>query len=235
MKRVTLELGGNDAAIVMPDADWASIIPQLFWGAVGNSGQWCVGIKRLYVHRAFHPQFVDAFVTYARQQKLGDGLDPETTVGPVQNRMQFDKVKGILEDIKAKGYKVVLGGEVDPGRPGYFIPVTVVDNPPEDALIVQEEQFAPIVPIIAYDEVDDVVARANDSPFGLGGSVWGRDTAAAVAVANRLETGMVWVNEIHTQGVDIPFGGHKQSGLGTEHGKEGRQLFTNPKTILIRK
>ena len=235
IKRLTLELGGNDAAIVMPDADWQSIIPQLFWGAVGNSGQWCVGIKRLYVHRSYHEAFVKAFVGYAEQQKMGDGLDPEVTLGPVQNRMQFDKVRSFLDDIKANGQKVVLGGEVDEGRPGYFIPVTVVDNPPDDAKIVREEQFAPIVPILAYDDVDDAVRRANDSPFGLGGSVWGRDTAAAVAVANRLETGMVWVNEIHTQGVDIPFGGHKQSGLGTEHGNEGRQLFTNPKTVLIRK
>ncbi|SDG23461.1 aldehyde dehydrogenase family protein [Dyella sp. 333MFSha] len=235
IKRLTLEMGGNDAAIVLPDADWRSIVPALFWGAVGNSGQWCVGIKRLYVHRSFHADFVDAFVAYARRQKLGDGLDPEVTVGPVQNKMQFDKVVTFLDDIKANGQKIVLGGEIDPNRPGYFIPVTVVDNPPEDSKIVQEEQFAPIVPIIAYDDVDDVIERANDSPFGLGGSVWGRDTAAAVAVANRLETGMVWVNEIHTQGVDVPFGGHKQSGVGTEHGSEGRQLFTNPKTILIRK
>ena len=166
---------------------------------------------------------------------MGDGLDPEVTVGPVQNRMQFDKVRDLLDDIRANGQRVVLGGEVDAGRPGYFIPVTVVDNPPDDARIVREEQFSPIVPILVYDDVDDAVRRANDSPFGLGGSVWGRDTAAAVAVANRLETGMVWVNEIHTQGVDIPFGGHKQSGLGTEHGDEGRRLFTNPKTVLIRK
>jgi acyl-CoA reductase-like NAD-dependent aldehyde dehydrogenase len=235
VKRLTLEMGGNDAAIVLPDADWEAIVPQLFWGAIGNSGQWCVGIKRLYVHRSFQPQFVQAFVDYARRQKLGDGLDPEVGVGPVQNKMQFDKVRTFLDDIKANGYKVALGGEVDEGRPGYFIPVTVVDNPPEHSKIVQEEQFGPIVPIIAYDDVEDVIERANDSPFGLGGSVWGRDSKAAVAVANRLETGMVWVNEIHTQGVDIPFGGHKQSGLGTEHGLEGRQLFTNPKTVLIRK
>lgn len=235
VKRLTLEMGGNDAAIVLPDADWKSVIPQLFWGAVGNSGQWCVGIKRLYIHRAYHDEFVAAFVDYARQQKLGDGLDPEVTVGPVQNRMQFDKVREFLDDIKANGQKIVLGGEVDDSRPGYFIPVTVVDNPPEDSKIVQQEQFGPIVTIIVYDDVDDVVARANDSPFGLGGSVWGRDTRAAVAVANRLETGMVWVNEIHTQGVDIPFGGHKQSGVGTEGGHEGRLLFTNPKTVLIKK
>ncbi|SEI52496.1 aldehyde dehydrogenase family protein [Pseudomonas sp. NFR16] len=235
VKRLTLEMGGNDAAIVMPDADWKSIIPQLFWGAIGNSGQWCVGIKRLYIHRSFHAPFVAAFVEYARQQKLGNGLDAEVTVGPVQNKMQFDKVRTFLDDIKANGQNIVLGGEVDESRPGYFIPVTVVDNPPEQSKIVQEEQFGPIVPIIVYDEVDDVIERANDSPFGLGGSVWGRDTRAAVAVANRLETGMVWVNEMHTQGVDIPFGGHKQSGVGTEQGHEGRLLFTNPKTVLIKK
>ncbi|MFD1698986.1 aldehyde dehydrogenase family protein [Halopseudomonas phragmitis] len=235
VKRLTMEMGGNDAAIVMPDADWQAIIPQLYWGAVGNSGQWCVGIKRLYVHSSYRNEFVAAFVEYARQQVMGDGLDPNVTVGPVQNKMQYDKVRSFLDDIKANGYKVVLGGEVDESRPGYFIPVTVVDNPPESSMIVQQEQFGPIVPIIAYDDVDDVVARANDSPFGLGGSVWGRDTQAAVAVANRLETGMVWVNEIHTQGIDIPFGGHKQSGIGTEHGHEGRLLFTNPKTVLIKK
>ncbi|UTH37887.1 aldehyde dehydrogenase family protein [Pseudomonas sp. KHPS1] len=235
VKRLTMEMGGNDAAIVMPDADWQAIIPQLYWGAVGNSGQWCVGIKRLYVHSSYRAEFVTAFVEYAQQQVMGDGLDPNVTVGPVQNKMQYDKVRSFLDDIKANGYKVVLGGEVDESRPGYFIPVTVVDNPPESSMIVQQEQFGPIVPIIAYDDVDDVVARANDSPFGLGGSVWGRDTQAAVAVANRLETGMVWVNEIHTQGIDIPFGGHKQSGIGTEHGHEGRLLFTNPKTVLIKK
>ncbi|MDZ4190939.1 aldehyde dehydrogenase family protein [Ectopseudomonas chengduensis] len=235
VKRLTMEMGGNDAAIVMPDADWQAIIPQLYWGAVGNSGQWCVGIKRLYVHSSYRNEFVAAFVEYAQQQVMGDGLDPAVTVGPVQNKMQYDKVRSFLDDIKANGYKVALGGEVDESRPGYFIPVTVVDNPPESSMIVQQEQFGPIVPIIAYDDVDDVVARANDSPFGLGGSVWGRDTQAAVAVANRLETGMVWVNEIHTQGVDIPFGGHKQSGIGTEHGHEGRLLFTNPKTVLIKK
>lgn len=174
-------------------------------------------------------------MNYARLQTLGDGLDPATKVGPVQNKMQFDKLRGFLDDIKANGYKVALGGEIDESRPGYFIPVTVVDNPPENSMIVQEEQFGPIVPILAYDDVDDVVERTNASPYGLGGSVWGRDTQAAIAVANRIESGMVWVNEIHTQGVDITFGGQKQSGLGTEGGHEGRLLFTNPKTILIRK
>ena len=235
MKRVTLEMGGNDAAIVLPDADYKTAIPQLFWGAVGNSGQWCVGIKRLYVHNSVHADFVKEFVEFAAHQKLGNGLDEGVTVGPIQNKMQFDKLKTFLADIRANGQKIVYGGEIDENRPGYFFPVTVVDNPPEDSKIVQEEQFGPIVPIVAYDDVDDVIQRANNTEFGLGGSVWGRDKTAAVAVANRLDTGMVWVNEIHTQGVDVPFGGHKQSGLGTEHGDAGRKLFTNAKTILIRK
>jgi acyl-CoA reductase-like NAD-dependent aldehyde dehydrogenase len=144
VKRVTLELGGNDAAIILPDADWKPIIPQLFWGAIGTSGQWCVGIKRLYVHSSFHKGFVEAFVDYAKQQKLGDGLDPTVTIGPVQNKMQFDKLKSFLDDIKANGQKIALGGEIDESQQGYFIPVTVVDNPPEDARIVQEEQFCQI-------------------------------------------------------------------------------------------
>ncbi|MCE7057212.1 aldehyde dehydrogenase family protein [Algoriphagus sp. AGSA1] len=235
VKRLTLEMGGNDAAIVLPDADWKTIVPQLFWGAVGNLGQWCVGIKRLYVHSSFRKEFVAEFVDYAKKQKLGNGMDADVVLGPVQNKMQYEKVKTFLADIKANGQNIVLGGDVDDNQPGYFIPVTVVDNPSEQSKIVQEEQFGPIVPIIEYDDVDDVINRANNSPFGLGGSVWGQNTKAAVEVANQLETGMVWVNEIHTQGVDIPFGGHKQSGLGTEQGHEGRLLFTNPKTVLIKK
>lgn len=235
VKRVTLELGGNDAAIVLPDADYKAIIPQLFWGAFGHQGQWCVGIKRLYVPRVFHAEFVKEFVDYAKTVKVGDGLDPEVGVGPVQNKMQFDKLKTFIEDIKANGQKIVLGGEIDESQSGYFFPITVVDNPPENSKIVKEEQFGPILPIIVYDDVDDAVNRANDSIYGLGGSVWGRDTKAAVAVANRIEAGMVWVNEIHTQGVDVPFGGVKQSGMGTEQGHEGRLLFTNAKTVLIHK
>jgi acyl-CoA reductase-like NAD-dependent aldehyde dehydrogenase len=156
-------------------------------------------------------------------------------MGPVQNKMQFEKLKGFLADIKANGQNIVLGGEIDESQLGYFFPITIVDNPPEDSKIVQEEQFGPILPILVYDEVDDAVDRANASIYGLGGSVWGRDTKAAVAVANRVEAGMVWVNEIHTQGVDIPFGGVKQSGMGTEQGDEGRLLFTNAKTVLIHK
>ncbi len=235
LKRITLELGGNDAAIVLADADWESIVPTLFWAAFGNSGQWCIASKRIYVHRSIHAAFVKAFVEFAKDKKVGDGMDPATDLGPIQNRMQFDKLKSLFADVKANGYAVPLGGEIDESLAGNFVPVTIVDNPPEDSRIVQEEPFGPILPILAFDDVDEVVAKANASPFGLAGSVWGRDRAAAIAVAKRLETGTVWVNEIHIHGIDIPFGGHKQSGMGVENGAEGLAEFTNTKTYMFHK
>jgi len=235
LKRITLELGGNDAAIVLDDADWEAIIPTLFWAAFGNSGQWCIATKRLYVHRSLHARFVESFVASARQQTVGDGMLESTDLGPIQNRMQYDKLRSLFDDVRAKGYKVPLGGTIDETLAGNFVPVTIVDNPPEDSRIVQEEPFGPILPIIAFDDIDEVVAKANASPFGLAGSVWGRDRERAISVAKRLETGTVWVNEIHIHGIDIPFGGHKQSGMGVENGHEGLCEFTNTKTYMFKK
>ncbi|MFM0649116.1 aldehyde dehydrogenase family protein, partial [Paraburkholderia bryophila] len=235
LKRVTLELGGNDAAIVLGDADYKAIIPTLFWAAFGNSGQWCIAIKRLYVHSSIHADFVREFVAYAKEQKVGDGMNSSTDLGPIQNRMQYNKLVDLFQDVKANGYAVPLGGTIDPSLAGNFVPVTVVDNPPENSRIVQEEPFGPILPIVSFDDVDDVVARANASNFGLAGSVWGKDRDTAIAVANRLETGTVWVNEIHIHGIDIPFGGHKLSGMGVENGHEGLCEFTNTKTLMFKK
>ena len=235
IKRVTLELGGNDAAIVLEGADWQPLVPTLFWAAFGNSGQWCIASKRLYVHRSIHADFVKAFVEYGRTKTVGDGMDAGTDLGPIQNRMQYDKLRDLFADTKANGYATPLGGTIDETLAGNFVPVTVVDNPPENSRIVREEPFGPIVPIIAFDTVDEVVAKANDTQFGLAGSVWGPDRDAAIAVARRLETGTVWVNEIHIHGLEIPFGGHKQSGLGVENGAEGLAEFTNSKTLMFRK
>lgn len=235
LKRVTLELGGNDAAIVMADADYKSIIPTLFWAAFGNSGQWCIAVKRLYVHASIHREFVDAFVAFAREHKVGDGMDPSTHLGPIQNRMQYGKLKDMFADIRANAYKVPLGGEIDESLRGNFVPITVVDNPPDSSRIVREEPFGPVLPILSWETVDEVVDRANDTPFGLAASVWGGDRERAVAIARRLEAGTVWVNEIHIHGVAIPFGGHKQSGLGVENGLEGLSEFTNTKTFMFKK
>jgi len=235
LKRITLELGGNDAAIVLDDADWEAIIPTLFWAAFGNSGQWCIATKRLYVHRSLHARFVEAFVNYASKQVVGDGMLPGSDLGPIQNRMQYDKLRSLFDDVREKGYRVPLGGTIDESLAGNFVPVTIVDDPPEDSRIVQEEPFGPILPIIAFDEIDEVVAKANATQFGLAGSVWGRDRERAIGVAKRLETGTVWVNEIHIHGIDIPFGGHKQSGMGVENGHEGLCEFTNTKTYMFKK
>ena len=235
LKRITLELGGNDAAIVLADADWEAIVPVLFWAAFGNSGQWCIATKRIYVHESIHAAFVKAFVAFAKTQKVGDGMSADTDLGPIQNRMQYGKLLDLFRDVKEKGYQVALGGTIDESLAGNFVPVTIIDNPPEDSRIVQEEPFGPILPILSFQDVDEAVAKANDSPFGLAGSVWGRDRNAAIAVAKRLETGTVWVNEIHIHGVDIPFGGHKQSGMGVENGQEGLAEFTNTKTYMFHK
>ncbi|WP_020683851.1 aldehyde dehydrogenase family protein [Marinobacterium rhizophilum] len=235
LKRITLELGGNDAAVVLDDADWESIIPTLFWAAFGNSGQWCIAVKRLYVHSSIHTQFVKAFVQFAQDKKVGNGMDPTTDLGPIQNKMQYDKLVSLFRDTQKQGYKVPLGGVIDESLAGNFVPITIVDNPPEDSRIVQEEPFGPILPIIAFNDVDDVVARVNATPYGLAGSVWGRDRARAIEVSKRIQAGTVWVNEIHIHGVDIPFGGHKMSGMGVENGHEGLCEFTNTKTYMFKK
>lgn len=234
LKRITLELGGNDAAIVLPGADHKALVPTLFWAAFGNSGQWCVAVKRLYVHSSVYREFLDDFVAYAKERVVGNGLDPQTELGPVQNTMQYNKLLDLLADIRKNGYNVPIGGTIDEGRPGNFVPVTVVDNPPDDSRIVREEPFGPVLPILSYDDVDEVISRANDTQSGLGGSVWG-PADQAEEVARQLQTGTVWVNEIHVHGVDLPFGGHKQSGMGVENGIEGLSEFTNPQTLMLKK
>jgi acyl-CoA reductase-like NAD-dependent aldehyde dehydrogenase len=228
-------MGGNDPAIVLADCDWRQALPDLFWAAFGNSGQWCIAIKRLYVHSSIHKEFVDAFVDFAKEMRVGDGMDPSTDLGPIQNKMQYNKLLDLFADTRERGYNIRLGGTIDESLAGNFVPVTIVDNPPEDSRIVQEEPFGPILPIIAFDNIDDVVERANATSFGLAGSVWGGDRDQAISVAKRLETGTVWVNEIHIHGIDIPFGGHKLSGMGVENGREGLAEFTNTKAYMFHK
>ncbi|MBM2323204.1 MULTISPECIES: aldehyde dehydrogenase family protein [Marivita] len=235
LKRVTLELGGNDPAILMPNTDYKPLIPSLFDAAFGNSGQWCIAIKRLYVHDSIYDQFLKDFVAYASDKVVGDGMDPNTDLGPIQNKMQYGKLLDMFADVKANGCKIALGGEIDVSLPGNFVPITIVDNPPRDSRIVREEPFGPILPLVRWTDLEDVIADANNTDFGLAASVWGPDRDKAIEVANRIEAGTVWVNEIHIHGIDIPFGGHKQSGMGVENGKEGLQEFTNTKTYMFKK
>jgi len=224
VKRVTLELGGNDAAIVLDDVDPKLAAQKVYTGAMTNAGQICVAVKRAYVPDAMYDEFCDEIASLASQAIVDDGSKQGTQVGPIQNRMQFEKVKEILADAKEKG-KVIAGGEpLD--RPGFFIPPTIVRDLPEDAKLVREEQFGPVLPILKYSDIDDVIARANNSEFGLGGTVWGSDLARATAVAMKVDSGTVWVNQHLAIDANIPFRGSKQSGLGGELGQEGFNEYT---------
>lgn len=234
LKRLTLELGGNDAAIVLSDADVEAIAPAIFWGAFANNAQYCLAIKRLYIHEDVYDRLAHALVKLAQETRVGPGDMEGVQLGPVQNRRQFERLKALLEDTRSAGYRILAGGEVADGS-GYFFPVTLVDNPPDSARVVREEPFGPILPLLKFRDVDDAIARANDSEYGLGGSVWGRDAEAAMQVALRLNTGTVWVNQIHTLGPRKPMAGHKQSGVGIENGVEGLLEYTVPRTVSLKR
>lgn len=231
IKRVALELGGNDPAIVMPDADVEAAAPALFWAAFQNSAQFCVATKRLYVHESIYDRFCEALVSYARTVKVGSGQAPDSGLGPVQNRAQYLKVCDLIDDSRKQGYRFLLGGAM-PQQTGYFVPITIVDNPPDNARCVVEEPFGPILPILKYSTLDEVVMRANASRYGLASSVWGRDEQAAADVGRRLDAGVVWINCIHLLSPTIPMGGVKESGLGVENGAQGLAHYCNLQTLV---
>lgn len=231
IKRVALELGGNDPAIVLPDVDVQAAAPALFWAAFQNSAQFCVATKRLYVHESIYAPFCEALVAYARTVSVGDGMLPGTGLGPVQNRVQYRKVCDLIEDSRRNGHRFLLGGDV-PDQPGYFVPITLIDNPPDDARCVTEEAFGPILPVLKYSDIDEVLRRANASRYGLAASVWGSDEQAAEAVARRIESGVVWVNCIHVLSPHVAMGGMKESGLGVENGVQGLSHYCNTQTVV---
>lgn len=234
LKRVTLELGGNDAAIVMPDVDVAEVAEKLFWAAFNNNGQICIATKRMYVHKDIYEPLRDALVAYAKTVKVGDGSEQGTQIGPINNVAQYNRVLELIQDAKDNGYSFLIGGE-KADVPGYFIPVTILDNPPEHSRIVQEEQFGPVLPLIKFDDLEDVIARANATDYGLGGSVWSEDEDKAFEIAQRIASGTVWVNETQHLTPTSAFGGMKQSGVGVEGGVEGLLEYTNAQTIVRKK
>jgi aldehyde dehydrogenase (NAD+) len=231
LKRLTLELGGNDAGIVLPDADIAKTAQRVAGSAFFNAGQVCIALKRLYVHRSIYEEMCAALAKEVGALVVGDGLEQGVTVGPLQNAMQYEKAKKYLDAARRDG-KIVVGGKAKDG-PGYFLEPTLVRDITDGSPLVDEEQFAPILPVIAYDDVDDVLARANASEYGLGGSIWSSDDAKADAVAARMESGTVWINHHTHFGPNIPFAGAKQSGVGTEFGREGLLEFAQ-RTVVSR-
>lgn len=233
LKRITLELGGNDAGIVLDDVNPKEAAQKLFDSAFQNSGQVCIAMKRLYVHENIYDEVCEELATIANDTIIGDGLEQGTKLGPLNNKMQYDKVKALIEDAKKEG-NVIAGGEF-PDKPGYFIRPTIVRDIKEGSRLVDEEQFGPVLPVMSFSDEGEAVERANASAWGLGGSVWSANPERAYALAEQMDTGTVWINKHAELDPTIPFGGAKMSGLGNELGQEGLQEFTQQKIINMAK
>jgi acyl-CoA reductase-like NAD-dependent aldehyde dehydrogenase len=225
LKRVTLELGGNDPAIVLDDADPAVVADKIFEGAFANNGQVCSAIKRVYVPEALYSDVVDALAAKAKDVKVGDGMAEGTKLGPINNKPQYDRVSELVADAIASGAKAVAGGKPMDGN-GYFFEPTILADISDGTRIVDEEQFGPALPVISYRDLDDAVERANATHFGLSGSVWSADSERAADVAARLECGTAWANTHLALAPHQPFGGAKWSGIGVENGPWGLYGFT---------
>ncbi|MDL5364224.1 aldehyde dehydrogenase family protein [Xanthomonas sp. NCPPB 2654] len=231
VKRLTLELGGNDAAIILDDADVKEVAPKVFNAAMLNAGQVCLAAKRIYAPRSLHDALCSELAKLANEAVVGDGFNPDTQIGPLQNRQQFEKVLALIEDARSHG-TVIAGGAALP-RDGFFIQPTVVRDLHDDVRLVREEQFGPVIPILSYETEDEVVRRVNDSEYGLGCTIWTSNAERGARLALRVESGTVWVNKHFDIPLDVPYGGAKESGIGLESGIEGIEAFTQVKIINI--
>jgi acyl-CoA reductase-like NAD-dependent aldehyde dehydrogenase len=225
LKHLTLELGGNDAAIVLDDADPTEVGQKLFWKAFQNTGQICAAVKRIYVHEKLAAGVIETLTEMARTVVVGDGMEEGTELGPINNKPQFDRVTELVDDALRAGARATVGGKALGGA-GYFFAPTVLVDLAEGVRIVDEEQFGPAVPVITYRDVDDAIARANATTYGLSGSVWTGDPERGVAVAERLECGTSLVNAHSELGPDQPLVGAKWSGIGAENGHWGLDGMT---------
>jgi acyl-CoA reductase-like NAD-dependent aldehyde dehydrogenase len=231
LKRLTLELGGNDAAIVLDDVDLLATAKKVYDGAMTNAGQICVAVKRAYVPEGMYDEFCDELARLAKAAVVDDGAKQGAQIGPVQNKMQYDKLKGFLAEAREKGTILAGGDALD--RPGYFIAPTIVRDLPEDSRLVQEEQFGPVLPVQKYKNIAEVIERANNSEHGLAGTVWGKDLARATEVAMQIDAGTVWVNQHLAIDANIPFRGSKQSGAGAELGQDGLHEYTQAHVVNV--
>ena len=231
LTRLTLELGGNDAGIVLDDADPKEIAGDLFWGAFINTGQTCAAMKRVYVPESLYDAVCEALIEVAKASPMGVGLEEENVLGPLQNKQQFDIVDKLVNAAKDSGARVLLGGDPDYDAPGYFYPTTLVADIDPDNPLVVEEQFGPALPIIKYTDLDWAIEQANKLDVGLGSSVWSSNRERALDVAAQLEAGTTWINSHGAVDPRVPFGGIKSSGYGVEFGTEGLKGLAYPQII----
>jgi acyl-CoA reductase-like NAD-dependent aldehyde dehydrogenase len=232
LKRITLELGGNDAGIVLPGTNIEPLLEKLFWGCFINAGQTCAALKRLYVHESQYEDVVAKFAAYVEKVPVGNGLDPATLIGPISNSMQFERVAKLVDDARASGARIVTGGK-KPGAKGFLYPLTVIADATDDMRVVREEQFGPVIPLIKYRTVEEAIQRANALEVGLGGSVWGNDIAEATRFAGTLECGTAWVNQHGALHPMAPFGGVKCSGIGVEFNVDGLKEYTTVQVVNV--
>jgi acyl-CoA reductase-like NAD-dependent aldehyde dehydrogenase len=230
LKRVTLELGGNDAAIVLEDADPLTVAKGIFDRALLNCGQTCAAVKRAYVPEKLYDDVVEALAQCARDAVVGDGMDPDTDYGPVNNRPQLRLVTELVDDALHDGGRAVAGGSKSEGQ-GYFYRPTILSNVHDGMRIVDEEQFGPALPVLSYTDLGDAIERANSGVYGLGGSVWTSDPERGSEVASLLDCGSVWINTHAVTLPHQPFSGAKWSGVGVENGRWGLHEYTQLQAV----
>ncbi|KAJ5360321.1 Aldehyde dehydrogenase N-terminal [Penicillium concentricum] len=234
LKRVTLELGGNDASIICPDVDVKTVAPKVAAGSFFHSGQMCVATKRIYVHQAVFEKFRDAFMEAVKNIKIDISGDESPLFSPIQNELQYKVVKDLIWDCKENNYTLLCGGNTDE-QPGLFIAPVVVDRPPHDSRIIRMEQFGPIIPLTKWSTEDEVISKVNGTDTGLAACVWSDDIGAAERIARKLEVGTVWINSAESPNPNGYMSGWKQSGIGGEWGNQGLLSYCHTQIIQLYK
>ncbi len=232
LKRVTLELGGKSPNVVFADADLDAAVAGAYFGLFFNQGQCCCAGSRLFVEDSVHDRFVEKVLAKAKSQKLGDPFDPDTTQGPQVSQEQCDRIMGYIDSGKKEGAKLLAGGK-RVGDKGYFIEPTVFANVTDEMKIAREEIFGPVMNILRFKDVDEVIRRGNQTSFGLAAAVWTRDITKAHRIAAKLRAGTVWINCYDVFDAAAPFGGFKMSGIGRELGEYAMQNYTEVKTVYV--
>ncbi|HZU40828.1 MAG TPA: aldehyde dehydrogenase family protein [Solirubrobacteraceae bacterium] len=237
LKRVTLELGGSDPVIVCADADVDAAVKAVIIGRYWNAGQACLGCKRVFVHDSVYDQFVSSLVERVARYEPGDGTvkaeKPRLRMGPIHTRAGRDELVEQISDAEASGGEVLIGGGTGGHERGYFLEPAVIASPPEDSRVMREEVFGPVLPVMPFSDFDEALRRANDTPYGLGSSIWTHDARLIHRAAQEIEAGMTWVNQIHYGYDELPFGGVKASGYGKEHGIEALDSYVEIKSVVV--